>query len=155
MLALIIHNVYSSVKLVEAVDVFLEYPEVDILVVSKAVSSAAQSGVPEAEKKAYLRGRKVLYVPDLKDAVEVLGLDKLYLIVPKRLGKTVFNPEVIRKEIEDGRVGLVFTGGDMAFTSTELSLGEPVTLGFKDLLPPSSLIAVSLYLLYPKNILEE
>jgi len=155
MLALIIHNVYSSVKLVEAVDVYLEFPEVDILVVSKAVSSAAQSGVPEAEKKAYLRGRKVLYVPDLKDAVEVLGLEKLYLVVPKRLSKSVFDPEAIRREAKDERIGLVFTGGDMAFTSSELSLGEPITLGFKDLLPPSSLIAVSLYLLYPKNILEK
>ncbi len=155
MLALIIHNVYSSVKLVEAVDVYLEYPEVDILVVSKAVSSAAQSGVPEAEKKAYLRGRKVLYVPDLKDAVEVLNLDKVYLIVPRRLSKTFFDPDVIRKEAVENRVGLVFTGGDMSFTSAELSLGEPITLGFKELLPPSSLIAVSLYLLYPKNIPEE
>lgn len=150
MLAVVIHNVYSSVKLIEAVDVYLEFPEVDILVVSKAVSSAAQSGVPEAEKKAYLRGRRVLYVPNLEDVVEVLSLDKLYMIVPKRLGKSIFDPEVVKKELENGCVGLVFTGGDMSFTSAELSLGTPVSLGFNELLPASSLMAISLYLLYPK-----
>ncbi|HIQ13085.1 MAG TPA: hypothetical protein EYH44_01685 [Thermoprotei archaeon] len=150
MLAVVIHNIYSSVKLVEAVDVYLEFPEVDILVISKAVSSAAQSGVPEAEKKAYLRGRRVLYVPNLEDVVEVLNLDRLYMIVPKRLGKSIFDPEVIRKELVDRRIGLVFTGGDMSFTSAELSLGIPTSLGFNELLPASSLMAISLFLLYPK-----
>ncbi len=152
MLAIVLHNIYSSVKLVEAVDVFLEFPEVDIFVVSKAVSSAAQSGVPEAEKKAYLRGKKVLYVPDLKDVIEILNLSKLYLIVPRRLANDMFNPMEIKNEIDKNRIGIAFTGGDTAFTSNELSLGIPVTLGFKNILPPSSLIALVLYQLFPKSI---
>ena len=152
MLAVIVHNIYSSVKLMEAVDIYLEFPEVDILVVSKAVSSAAQSGVPEAEKKAYLRGRKVLYVPDLKDAVEVLSLDKLYLVVPKRLSDEFFDPSKIRKELDGGRVGIAVSGGDTTFSSHELELGSKITLGFKDILPPSPLLSIILYQLFPKNI---
>ena len=151
MLAIIVHNVYSSVKLIEAVDIFLEFPEADIFVVSKATSSAAQTGVPEAEKKAYIRGRRVLYIPDLKDAIDILGLEKLYLIVPERLGKEYFKADKVMEEARNSKIGIAFSGGDTAFTSSELSLGYPVTLGFKDILPPAPLMAIVLYSLYPKN----
>jgi len=73
MLAIIVHNIYSNVRLNEFIDVTLAFPEVDVIVVSKASSVAAQSGVPEAEKKAFLRNRRFLYLPDLNDSVEILN----------------------------------------------------------------------------------
>ncbi len=152
MLAIIIHNIYSSVKLMEAVDVYLEFPEVDILVVSKATSSAAQSGVPEAEKKAYIRGRRILYIPDLKDVLELLKLDRLYLVVPNRLSKNFIDFDRVREEISKYRVGIAFSGGDTTFSKNELGLGDVVTLGFRDILPPVSLISIVLYSLFPKNM---
>jgi len=148
MLAIIIHDVYSSVKLNEVMDIILAYPEVDIFIVSKATSSAAQTGVPEIEKKAFLKGKRVLYIPDLKDATELLNLDKLYLIVPEKLSKNRINFNDLKTEIRSKRIGIAISAGDTSFTSRELDLGEPVGLGLDSLLPPAAYTAIILYNLF-------
>jgi len=148
MLAIIIHDIYSSVKLNEVMDIILAYPEVDIFIVSKATSSAAQTGVPEVEKKAFLRGKRVLYIPDLKDAIELLNLDKLYLIVPEKLSKNRINFDSLKTEIKSKRIGIAISAGDASFTSRELDLGEPVGLGLDSLFPPAAYAAIILYNLF-------
>ena len=148
MFAIIIHNIYSNVKLSEVLEVVLAFPEVDILVISKASSAAAQSGVPEAEKKAYIKGRKVLYLPDLSDVQEVLNLDKLYLIVPDKLSSKKLDFKELTKEIKKSRIGIAISAGDTTFSSRELELGIPVNINLDEILPPAAYVGIILYNLF-------
>ncbi len=145
MFVFIVHNIYSNVKLNEVIDVYLSFPIVDLLVISKASSAAAQTGVPEAEKRAYLRGRRILYLPDLTDVREVLKLDKLYLIVPYKIPSTPLDFERLAEEIKSIRIGIAIPAGDSTFTARELELGEPVNIGVDEILPPAAYAGIILY----------
>ncbi len=151
MLVVVLHDVYSSVKLSEAVDVILEFGEVDLFVVSKAVSAAAQSGVPEAEKRIFQRGRRMLFVPDLKDLFEILPISRRYFFVPSRLSADRFDPARVSEELGKGSVALVFSGGEASFSKKELELGTPVTLGFGSVMPPAVEMGIALYSLFPRR----
>ena len=151
MLVVVVHNIYSSVKLSEVFDVVLSFPEVDLFVVSKASSSAAQSGVPETEKKAFMRGRRVLFVPDINDVNELLRPDLHLMVVPKRLAKEKLVVNDIRRMLDEGKTIVVsIAGGDSTFTLKELEAGKPVHIGFDDILPPSATLGVILYSLFPR-----
>ncbi len=151
MLIVVLHDVYSTVKLSEVVDVVMEFDEVDLFVVSKAVSSAAQSGVPEAEKKMFSRGRRILFIPDITDLKELIPMDRIFFFVPRSIAKDVFDPAYIRKLVRESTVALVFSGGESSFSKRELSLGESLTLGFKNVMPPSAEISIVLYTLFPRS----
>ncbi len=148
-MAVIVHDIYSGVKLMEVGSVVFQFPQVTLLVISKASSSAAQSGVPDIEKRAFLLNRRVLFVPDLKDAIDILNPDRHYMVTPKKLSKGPINFSKIREELDKGlKVVISVSGGDSSFTLKELEYGEPVDLGFEDLLPPSASIAIILYKLF-------
>jgi len=151
MLVVVVHNIYSSVKLSEVFDVILSFPEVDLFVVSKASSSAAQSGVPETEKKAFMKGRRVLFIPDINDVNELLRPDLHLMIVPKRLAKEKLSIKDIRKMLDGGKtIAISIAGGDSTFTLKELENGKPVHIGFDDILPPAATMGIILYSLFPR-----
>jgi len=150
MLAIIVHNIYSNVRLNEFIDVTLAFPEVDVIVVSKASSVAAQSGVPEAEKKAFLRNRRFLYLPDLNDSVEILNLSKLYLLVPTKLAIMSVDFKAFKEEVLKNRIGIAISGSDSSFTAKEMELGVPVDIGIDEFLPPSAYAAIFLYNLFKR-----
>ena len=145
MFAVAVHNIYSSVKLQEVSEVILAFPEVDIFIMSRAYSTAAQSGVPDVEKKLFTSGRKVLYLPDIGDINEVLSPDYHYMIVPTRMSEKKIDVEYIRRIIRgDGRVVISVSGGDTPFTLKELEYGEPVNIGIDRHIPPAASIAIIL-----------
>ncbi len=151
MLVVVVHNIYSSVKLSEVCDVVISFPEVDLFVVSKASSSAAQSGVPETEKKAFLKSRRVLYVPDINDVNELFKPDIHYMIVPRRLGKNRLVFEDVKRLLDEGKTVVIsISGGDSTFTLKELETGTPVHIGFNEIIPPSATIGIILYNLFPR-----
>jgi SpoU rRNA methylase family enzyme len=119
----------------------------DLVVVSKETSSAAQSGVPEIEKMAFKEGRRVLYVPDIADAVELLSPDVNYMFVPKRLSETPIDYGEVARLLDEGKkVMLSFSGGTVAFALKELEFGKPVYIeGIDEVFPPSALVAITLY----------
>jgi SpoU rRNA methylase family enzyme len=146
LLITLIHNSYSSVKLVDAARVCLLFDS-DLIVISKATSSAAQTGVPEVEKLAFKRGGKVLYVPDLIDAIELLGPDKFYMVVPKRLGKEKLDFNLLKEELSsDLKVMIGVSGGHTSFSLKELENGYPVYIDdIDENLSPSAVFAIILY----------
>jgi len=152
MLIIAVHDVHSAVKLVDAARVAFSLGA-DLFVISKATSSAAQSGAPEVEKMAFKEGKKVLYVPDISDVIELVSPDVSYMIVPKRLSEEPLNINEIRELLEDGKkVLLSFSGGTVSFSLKELEYGKPVYLkDIDEVLPPAALIAIVLYLIGGKD----
>lgn len=148
MLAILVHDVYSAVKLVDAAKVAFTLG-VDLFVISKATSSAAQSGVPEIEKMAFKEGKRVLYVPDIPDALELLEPDVHIMIVPKKLSEQPLDIINIKELLREGKKVLIsVSGGAAAFSLKELENGEARYIeDINSILPPAAIIAIILYYL--------
>ncbi len=118
----VIHNVSSVQRVVDMARLAysLDY---DVLVVTKAYGGAAQSGVPEAMRLALREGKSLITLPDLEDAVGLLNPDKTLLVTRDYQARPIdpLDPPGV-----EGRVLIVFPGGEPDFTASEARLGEPV-----------------------------
>ncbi len=119
------HDVHSVAKLTEIYKLASAY-NVDLFVVSRVQGGAAQSGVPEISARAFLEGRKILVVPDLKDAIELLKPSKV-IILAKR-AQVPFDPSEV-----DDKTMIVVTGTEPDVSKYdevgELRYVEPRELG--------------------------
>ena len=149
MLAVCVHNIYSSVKLSDVFNVVSNFPGVDLFIISKASSSAAQQGVPDVEKKAFIKGLRVLYVPDIRDVNEVLEPDAHYLVVPRRVAEAEFDVDGIKSRLSKGeKIIISVSGSEATFTAKELENGTPVHIGVDGIMPPAASIAIILSRLF-------
>lgn len=118
----VIHNVSSVQRLVDVAKAAYQLG-FKTIAVSKAYGGAAQNGVPEAFKLALRYGASLLVLPDLEDVVETLSPDKVLLVAPN-------NPNIMVNPAEpprlEGRVLLVFNGGESGFSPAEEKLGEKI-----------------------------
>ena len=72
----ILHNVHSASKTVETAQVVYGLGFSNF-VVSKAEGSAAQAGVPDANRLAMRMKQNFMVLPDIKDVLEVLNIEIL------------------------------------------------------------------------------
>ncbi len=96
------HDVHSVAKLTEIYKVVSAHG-VKTFVVSRAQGGAAQSGIPEISVRAFQDGVKLLVVPDIRDAIEILKPSKV-IVLSKRAEKPLDPSEV------DENTLLVVTG---------------------------------------------
>ena len=148
MFTFVIHNIHNVQRLMDISRMFLGLNVIKdkLLVISKATGPAALDGVPEVHKLAYKLNCRVMIVPDIKDLLELIRYDRVYLIV------TSEGVDVSRlvEEIKEGKnVVVVVSGQDTGFTRQELVYGEPlrVTLPIENP-PPTALAAIVLYEVY-------
>lgn len=140
----VLHNAYSQQRVVEAARIVygLGY---QVLVVTKASGSAAQAGVPEAQKLALKMGRTFMCLPDLPDAIEILKPDAILLFVPRKYAQRSLSEAV--KEAP-GRLLAVFGGSDPGLSKRELEMGIAVYPdGVDEDVGSTGMVAISLYLL--------
>lgn len=92
---------------------------VDVLVVTKPSGVAAQVGLPEISKMAYKLDKKLVVLPDIDDAVELLKPDKVYT-VSHDYGRRV-------RELEKADSVMIVVGlSDPGLTKTEAQKGEAI-----------------------------
>ncbi len=117
------HDVHSVAKLTEIYKVVKAF-DVDLFVISRAQGGAAQSGIPEINVRAFMDGIKLLVVPDLKDAIELLKPERV-IILSSRAEKPL-------ERLEKGDM-LVVTGTEPDVSKYdsigELRYVEPKELG--------------------------
>lgn len=89
------HDVYSVAKLHDVAKIAFAYENVDVFIISRPQGNAAQTGVPEVHLTAAKKGKRLLVVPDLKDAVEILKPGKVFIITKK--AEREFNPKEVGK----------------------------------------------------------
>ncbi|MHA1595247.1 MAG: RecB-family nuclease [Candidatus Baldrarchaeia archaeon] len=115
-------------------------------VVTKVEGSAAVTGVPEAFKIIYKEKKRLVCLPDLKDAIELFEPSTIYLFVPPRYAEKEFDEEEVIKKLSEGKkVMLIFGGMEPSFTRAELSLGTPVRLDVEGDVGPIATAALALY----------
>ncbi len=118
----VIHNVSSVQRLVDMARLVYGL-DLGLLVASKVYGAAAQSGVPEVMRLAFKGGKSFLVLPDISDALELLKPD-VTLIVTLDYAEELLDP--FNPPVYNGRVIVVFNGGEPDFTVSEARLGKPI-----------------------------
>ncbi len=115
---LVLHNVTSTQRLIDTARIAFDNDA--MFVVTKPGGTAAQAGIPEVSKLAYRMGKPFLVLPELKDAIELLSPEKVFLI--SNSGRKLTGDDL------KGKVMVVLPGTESGFTKFELTLGEQVSV---------------------------
>ena len=141
----VLHNVHSASKTIETAQVVygLGFPN---FVVSKAEGSAAQAGVPDANRLAMKMKCNFMVLPDVKDVLEVLKVENPLMITSPVLVKERLDFEEISKLVKSGeRVVFVLSGSNSSFSKKEMDLGECRSLESRVDIGPSGTAAIILH----------
>ena len=141
----VLHNVHSASKTIETAQVVygLGFPN---FAVSKAEGSAAQAGVPDANRLAMKMKCNFMVLPDLKDVLEVLKVENPLMITSPVLVKKRLDFEEISKLVKSGeRVVLILSGSNSSFSKKEMGLGECRSLEARVDIGPSGTAAIILH----------
>ena len=145
----VLHNVTSSQKVNEAAKLVygLQFKN---FVVTKAGGSAAQIGVPEAQKLALKMGRNFFYLSDLDDVIELFKPEKVLTIVPKKYTNTSLE-NVLDKMKKNSTIVVVFGGLEPGLSKVDMSKGiATYPPGIEENIGTIGLMAITLYILITK-----
>jgi len=141
----ILHNVQSTSKTIETAQVVygLGFPN---YIVSKAEGSAAQSGVPDANRLSLKMKRNFMVLPDLKDVLELLSIDHPLLVTSPRLVKDRIDLVQLQEEVKSGeRIAIILSGSNSSFSRKEMDLGQCKSLEADVDIGPAGSAAIILY----------
>lgn len=143
----VLHNVHSASKTIETAQVVygLGFPN---YVVSKAEGSAAQSGVPDANRLALKMKRNFMVLPDLRDVLEVLSISSPLLVTSPRLVKERIDLTKLQEQTQSGeRIAIILSGSNSSFSRKEMDLGDCKSLKADVDIGPAGSAAIILYAL--------
>jgi len=117
-----LHNIASYQRLMDFSKAVFNF-DIKYFIITKVSGTAAQTGIPDLSKVAFKQGKSFIVLPDLKDAIELLQPDTVYLL----LNNT--DKELQPDSIDSNKkILIVFSGIESGFTKIEQSLGEMVRL---------------------------
>ena len=144
-LFVVLHNVTGVSKIIDTSQVVygLGYQN---FVVSRAEGSAAQTGIPEANRLALKMKRNFIVLPDLGDVIELLGVKRPLLMPSPLLTKERISVSELARSLRSGeRVALVLSGSNSSFSRREMDMGDCRSLDADVDIGPSGTAAVVLY----------
>ncbi|MFQ5832775.1 MAG: RecB-family nuclease [Candidatus Thorarchaeota archaeon] len=148
----LLKNVYVVLHDVHAVSKVLDTAQVVYglgfknFVVSKAEGSAAQTGVPGANRLAMKMKGSFMVLPHLSDVIEVLGVDRPILITSPVLKMTQLDIRSLAQRVNsEERVVIVFSGSNTSFSRKEMDMGECFSLDARVDIGPAGSAAVVLH----------
>lgn len=148
---MVLHNIHSASKTIETAQVVygLGYSN---FIVSKAEGSAAQAGVPDANRLALKMKKNFMVLPDLKDVLEVIGIENPLLITSPVLIKERLDLDQLSERAKSGeRIAILLSGSTSSFSRKEMDLGECRSLDAVVDIGPAGTAAIILYALSVKN----
>lgn len=147
----VLHNVHSASKTVETAQVVYGLGFSNF-VVSKAEGSAAQAGVPDANRLAMKMKQNFMVLPDLKDVLEVLNIERPLLITSPVLTKERLDLNQLFERTKSGeRIVIMLSGSNSSFSRKEMDLGECRSLDARVDIGPAGTAAIILYALSMKK----
>jgi len=141
----VLHNVHSISKVVETAQVVYGFGFSNFIV-SKAEGSAAQTGVPDANRLAVKMKSSFMVMPDLRDVLEVLGVETPLMVTSPVLTKERVNFDTLAKRVKSGeRIVIALSGSNSSFSRKEMDMGECVSLEARVDIGPAGTTAVILH----------
>lgn len=145
----VLYNVYSQHKVIEFARIAFSLGYNTVIIVN-AFSSAAQAGIPEAQKLALKKKKNLFYLSEINDIISIFSLSsKVYLITTQKFSNEPLNIEHIISEAKKDNVFLVFSGSDTGFTRKELDTYPAFFIRhLRDDIGSIGLAAITLYCIY-------
>ncbi|TFG13460.1 hypothetical protein EU537_06220 [Candidatus Thorarchaeota archaeon] len=141
----VLHNVHAVSKVIETAQVVYGLGFKNF-VVSRAAGSAAQTGVPDANRLALKMKRNFMVLPDLVDVKELLDIEQPVIIPSPVLTKERLDLDTVSKDIKSGeRIVIVVSGSNSSFSRKEMDMGICRSLHADVDIGPAGTIAVILY----------
>jgi SpoU rRNA methylase family enzyme len=143
----VLHDVHSVSKVIETAQVVygLGFQK---FVVSKAEGSAAQTGVPDANRLAIKMKRTFMVLPSLKDVIELLEIESPLLVVSPVLTRERLDLKELAETTKSGeKAVIVLSGNNSSFSRKEMDLGVCKSLNAQIDIGPSGTAAVILHAL--------
>ena len=148
---MVLHNIHSASKTVETAQVVYGLGFSNF-VVSKAEGSAAQAGVPDANRLAMRMKQNFMVLPDIKDVLEVLNIENPLLVTSPVLTKERLDLGQLAERTKSGeRIAIMLSGSNSSFSRKEMDLGECRSLDARVDIGPSGAAAIILYALLMKK----
>lgn len=142
---IVLHNVHAVSKVLETAQVVYGFG-IHNFVISKAAGSAAQTGVPDANKMALKMKRNFMVLSDLPDVLELLDVKTPFLLVSPKLTKNRLDlPHMAEIARSGERLVIVVSGSTSSFSRKEMDLGECISLPTNFDIGPAGTVAVLLY----------
>jgi len=143
----VLHNVHAVSKVIDTAQVVYGLGFKNF-VISKPEGTAAQTGVPDANKLAMKTRSNFMVLPDLSDVIELLGVDRPLLLVSPLLTKTRVNLAALSQRVKSGeRLVIVVSGSNSSFSRKEMDMGECASLDAHFDIGPAGTVSVTLYAL--------
>ncbi|MHA2142041.1 MAG: RecB-family nuclease [Candidatus Thorarchaeota archaeon] len=141
----VLHNAHAVSKVIETAQVVYGLGLPNYLV-SKAEGSAAQTGVPEANRLAMKMKGSFAVLPDLRDVLEMLDVEKPIMITSPVLVKERVDVGKIARRIQGGeRIMIVLSGSNSSFSRKEMDMGECMSLEARVDIGPAGSAAIVLH----------
>ena len=141
----VLHNVYAVSKVVETAQVVYGLG-FNNFIVTKAEGSAAQTGVPEANRFALKMKRNFIVMPDIHDAIDLLEVKNPILVTSPVLTKERVNMSGLVECLKSNtRLMIVLSGSNSSFSRKEMDIGECCSLDAQVDIGPAGTAAIILY----------
>lgn len=144
-LFIVLHNVHSVSKVVDTAQVVygLDFQN---YIVSRAEGSAAQNGVPDANKLAMKMKKNFIVMPDITDVLEFLEVDRPILVASPVLTKERLDLSDLKRRVVAGeKTVIVLSGSTSSFSRKEMDMGECVSLNARVDIGPAGTAAIILH----------
>lgn len=149
-LNVVLYNVHSSQKIKEMTQILVGF-DLKTIIIARALGSAAQDGVPDANKLAIKHDKNLMYLRDLPDVLEVIKPDKIYVFAPRPYGKNPFNSEEMVQALKNNeKILLIFGGSGPGLSKRELDMGISTHLDVPHDIGSLGTISVVLYQILSK-----
>ncbi len=150
---IVLHNVNASSKCTEFVRIGSAFG-FRTLIITQAQGSAAQNGIPSAQKLALKNKLNFLALYSVEDVIELFNPEQVVLIAPPPFGKENLSQGVI-DEIKAQKTVVVFGGNDPGLSRKDLDLGRTVQLSVGDIGSIATLSLTLALLKHGNNLLPE
>lgn len=127
----VMHNVSSSSRCTEFVRIAAGLG-FRTMVISQAQGSAAQKGVPSAQKLAFKERANFLILYSLQDVVDLFSPEEVILVAPPPYGKETLDRDLV-ESLKDKKAMIVFGGSDPGLSRKDLDMGRSVQLPVGDI----------------------
>ncbi|MHA1771444.1 MAG: RecB-family nuclease [Candidatus Thorarchaeota archaeon] len=141
----VLHNVHAVSKVIDTAQVVygLGFSH---FIVSKSEGTAAQTGVPDANKLAFKLKGNFMVFPDLPDVIELLEITRPLLLVSPKLTKARIQLNELSTRVSSGEpVMIVLSGSPSSFSRKEMDLGECVSLDSRIDIGPAATASIILH----------
>ncbi len=127
----VMHNISSSSRCTEFVRIATGLG-FKTMIISQAQGSAAQKGVPSAQKLAFKERANFLVLYSLQDVIDLFSPEEVILVAPPPYGKEKLD-KAFAEEMKGKKYVIVFGGSDPGLSRKDLDMGRSVQIPVGDI----------------------